>query len=243
MLIIPAIDLKGGACVRLRQGDMGESKVYDRDPVAVARRWEKEGARRLHVVDLDGAVSGTARHINLICEMIAACPGLEVQVGGGIRTVDTVKEYFIAGARRVVLGTRAIRAPEFTRRLCQDFPGRIIVGLDVRQGRPALEGWTQRSSDDVMQLAQEFAQMGVAALIYTDIDHDGMMDGLNIADTANLAEAVAVPVFASGGLRSLEDVRALCTAGSIAGVIAGRSLYEGTLDLGAALHLAAGENA
>lgn len=240
MLVIPAIDIKDGKCVRLRQGDMKEVTVFDDDPVAVAGRWVDAGAPRLHVVDLDGATSGRPVNATVIARIAAAHPDTPLQVGGGIRDEETVDAFLDAGVSWVIIGTRAVSAPHFVSDLCAEFPGHIMVGLDARDGRLATDGWSKLSRHDVVDIAQQFEEDGVEAIIYTDIERDGMMSGINIEATVRLAEAVRIPVIASGGVHTLEDVRRVGEAAGagIQGVITGRSLYEGTLDLAAALELA-----
>ncbi len=240
MLVIPAIDLKGGKCVRLRQGRMEEETVFSDNPLAVAQRWVDAGARRLHIVDLDGAIGGKPVHAPIITEITQQFPDLPVQIGGGIRDEDTVQTYLDCGVRFVILGTRAITQPHFVKDLCLEFPGHVIVGLDVKEGKVATAGWSKMSHHDLVDLAQHFENDGVAAIIYTDISRDGMMSGLNVAATVELAATIHTPVIAAGGVSKIEDIEALCKAGEegVAGVIAGRALYEKTLDLKAAQALA-----
>lgn len=240
MLIIPAIDLKDGKCVRLRQGRMDEQTVFSDDPVAVAEQWVEQGARRLHLVDLDGAVAGRPMNAEVIRAIAERCPQVPIQVGGGIRDAETVEAYLEAGVEFAIIGTKAVSAPHFVNDLCLEFPGHIIVGLDARDGKVAIDGWSKLSHHDVIDLAQHFEEDGVAAIVYTDISRDGMLSGLNVEATVALARAVHVPVIASGGVTSLEDIRALCAAAEdgIAGAITGRALYEGTLELGPAQTLA-----
>ncbi|WP_026186308.1 1-(5-phosphoribosyl)-5-[(5-phosphoribosylamino)methylideneamino]imidazole-4-carboxamide isomerase [Thioalkalivibrio thiocyanodenitrificans] len=240
MLVIPAIDLKDGKCVRLRQGKMDDATVFSDDPVEVAGRWLDAGARRLHVVDLDGAVSGEPRNAGIISEIVAKYPDLPVQVGGGIRDDDTVQVYLDAGVQWVIIGTKAVSAPHFVNDLCLEFPGRIIVGLDAKDGKVAIDGWSKLSNHDVVDMAMHFEQDGVAAIVYTDISRDGMMQGVNVDATVKLAQAVHVPVIASGGVTDLEDIRRLCAVSEegIDGVIVGRALYEGTIDLAEAQKVA-----
>ena len=233
MLVIPAIDLKGGKCVRLRQGRMNEETVFSDDPIAVARRWVAAGARRLHVVDLDGAATGKPVHTQMIAEIIRQFPGLTVQVGGGIRDEDAVQDCIDRGVNYVILGTRAITQPHVVKDLCLEFPGHIIVGLDVKDGRIAMAGWSKMSHHELMDLARHFENDGVAAIIHTDISRDGMMSGINVEATVKLAAAIHIPVIAAGGVNGINDVEALCKAGEegIVGVITGRALYENALDL------------
>ena len=240
MLMIPAIDLKEGRCVRLRQGRMADDTVFSDDPVAVAGRWRDAGARRLHLVDLDGAFAGEPRHAEVVRAITAAWPDLPLEVGGGIRDADTIAAYLEAGVSWAIIGTQAVRDPGFVRDACAAFPGRIIVGLDARDGRVAVEGWAESSEHDAIEFARGFADAGVAAIVYTDIGRDGMLEGVNVDATVRVARAAGVPVIASGGMKSLDDVRALAAANEpgIAGAILGRSLYEGTIDLAEAQQLA-----
>ena len=233
MLLIPAIDLKDGKCVRLRQGRMDDETVFSDDPVAVAGRWVAAGARRLHVVDLDGAFAGAPVNAEVIHRIAEAYPDLPIQVGGGIRDEETVVAYLEAGVRYVIIGTKAVTQPHFVNDLCMEFPGHVIVGLDAKDGQAAVDGWSKLSRHDAVELAQQFEQDGVEAIVYTDIGRDGMMTGVNVEATVRLAEAVHIPVIASGGVRNLDDVRALCAVADagIVGAITGRALYEGTLDL------------
>ncbi len=237
MLLIPAIDLKGGKCVRLRQGHMDDVTVFDDDPVAVARRWVEQGATRVHVVDLDGAVAGRPVNAKVIAAITAAVQGADVQVGGGIRDEDTIEAYLDAGVRYVILGTQAVNVPHFVGDACTEYPGHIIVGLDARDGKVAIDGWSKLSQHGVIDMAQHFERDGVEAIIYTDIGRDGMMRGVNVDSVVELARAVTVPVIASGGVTDLADIEALCAVASegVSGVVIGRALYEGSLDLPTAL--------
>ncbi|MEX2575100.1 MAG: 1-(5-phosphoribosyl)-5-[(5-phosphoribosylamino)methylideneamino]imidazole-4-carboxamide isomerase [Halofilum sp. (in: g-proteobacteria)] len=240
MLMIPAIDLKEGRCVRLRQGRMDDDTVFSDDPVAMAQRWQAAGARRLHLVDLDGAFAGEPRHAETIAAIARACPELPLEVGGGIRELETIDTYVAAGVTWAIIGTQAVRDPEFVSRACERHPGRIIVGLDARDGKVAIEGWAEASTHDAVDFARGFADAGVDGIIYTDIGRDGMLEGVNVDATVRVARAADVPVIASGGMTSLEDVRALASAGEsgIAGAIIGRALYEGSIDLTEAQRLA-----
>ena len=240
LLIIPAIDLKDGKCVRLRQGKMNEATVFSDDPVATAERWVKAGARRLHVVDLNGAVAGRPVNAEAIEAVVSAFPELPVQVGGGIRDEDTIQAYLDAGVRYVILGTKAVNAPHFVSDVCAEFPGHILVGLDAKDGKVAIDGWSKLSGHEVIDLAKKFQDMGVEAIIYTDIGRDGMMTGVNIEATVRLANAISIPVIASGGITDLDDIRRLCevTDSGVTGAITGRAIYEGTLDFAAAQKLA-----
>ncbi|MBI1195301.1 MAG: 1-(5-phosphoribosyl)-5-[(5-phosphoribosylamino)methylideneamino]imidazole-4-carboxamide isomerase [Gammaproteobacteria bacterium] len=234
MLLIPAIDIKGGQCVRLRQGRMDDDTVFSNDPVAMARRWAEAGARRLHVVDLDGATDGRPTNASLIHEIVEAIPDVPVQVGGGIRDDETIEAYLDAGVRYVIIGTAAVNQPHFVADVAVAYPGHIIVGLDARDGRVAIDGWSKLSHHDVIDIARHFEDDGVEAIIYTDISRDGMMQGVNVEATVALAQAIKIPVIASGGVSSEEDIRRLVAASGagIYGAILGRALYEGTLDLG-----------
>ncbi len=236
MLVIPAIDLKNGQCVRLRQGRMEDDTVFSDDPVAIAGDWVAQGARRLHLVDLDGAFAGEPRNAAVVKAICKAFPDVPVQIGGGIRTMEVAQAYIDAGVRWLIVGTVAVKDPEFVDQLCEKFPDHVIVGLDANNGYVATEGWAEASSVTAESLAKRFENIGVAAIVYTDIARDGMMQGVNLEATAALANAVSIPVIASGGVASIEDIRALCMLDGtgVAGTIAGRALYEGTLELNAA---------
>ncbi len=240
MLLIPAIDIKDGKCVRLKQGDMSQDTVYSDDPVGMAEKWVGAGARRLHLVDLNGASDGKPVNSRIIHEIAESCPEVPIQVGGGIRDEDTIQGYLDAGVRYVILGTKAVTAPHFVSDVCLEFPGHIIVGLDVRDGKVAIDGWSKLSRHDAIDLAQHFESDGVAAIVYTDIGRDGMMTGLNVASTVDFARELAIPVIASGGVTDLDDIRALCDVHTegIDGAITGRAIYEGTLDFSTAQNLA-----
>lgn len=236
--LIPAIDLKGGRCVQLRQGRMEDATEYGDDPVAMARDWVARGARRLHLVDLDGAFAGRPMNRDAVAGICAAVD-VPVEIGGGIRTQETVADYLDAGIRWTIIGTRAVREPEWVAELCRRFEGRIIVGIDARAGKVAAEGWAEATDVDATELARRFEDAGVAAIVYTDIERDGMLAGVNLDATVALAEAVSIPVIASGGVRDLDDVRRLdaaaaSTSGRLIGAISGSALYEGTLDFEAA---------
>jgi phosphoribosylformimino-5-aminoimidazole carboxamide ribotide isomerase len=233
MLLIPAIDLKEGHCVRLRQGRMEDNTVFSEDPVAMAAKWVEAGTKRLHMVDLDGAFAGSPVNAEVIHRVCEAFPDLDVQVGGGIRDEDTIQAYLEAGVRYVILGTKAINAPHFVGDVCAEFPGHIIVGLDAKDGKVAIDGWSKLSNHDVVDIAQQFEQDGVEAIIYTDISKDGMMQGFNAESTVNLARAINIPVIASGGVSSYDDVRRLCSCedDGVMGAIVGRAIYEGTIEL------------
>lgn len=239
MIILPAIDLKGGRCVRLLRGDMNTETVYGDDPLALGRRWVAEGARYLHVVDLDGAVSGRPRNAEAIA---ALCRALEVpiEVGGGIRTVERAAELLASGVDRVIFGTVALTHPEVVEEACRRFPGRIAVGIDARDGKVAVQGWTETSALGPVEVAQRAERAGVSRIIYTDIARDGTQQGVNVAATRALAEAISVPVIASGGVGSLADIEALlpCEPAGVEGVIVGRALYTGAVKLAEAIRLA-----
>ena len=232
MLLIPAIDLKDGKCVRLRQGRMDDDTVFSDDPLAVAERWVKAGARRLHIVDLNGALVGEPMNFQVIRAIAERYPELPIQVGGGIRDEDTIQAYLDVGVRYVIIGTKAVNAPHFVADICVEFPGHIIIGLDAKDGRVAIDGWSKLSNHNVIDLAQRFEKEGVEAIIYTDISRDGMMNGVNVEASVALARAISIPVIASGGITNLEDIRALCKVREegIMGAVVGRSIYEGTLD-------------
>ncbi len=233
MLIIPAIDIKDGQCVRLKQGDMNDATVFSEDPVGMAKHWLAEGARRLHVVDLDGAAAGKPKNEALIQRIVQAVgESIPVQLGGGIRDLDTIERYIDLGIAYVIIGTAAVKNPGFLQDACTAFPGHVIVGLDAKDGKVAVEGWSKMTGHDVTDLAKKFEDYGVESVIYTDIGRDGMLSGVNIDATVNLARALRIPVIASGGLTSLEDVKALCLVESegITAVITGRAIYQGTID-------------
>jgi len=232
MILIPAIDLKDGKCVRLEQGDMNTLTIFSDDPSAVADHWVEEGAKRLHIVDLDGAVKGEPMNADLINDIIEGHPDLPIQVGGGIRNANTVDIYIQAGVSYVIIGTQAIKEPQIISNLCAEFPTHVIVGLDAKDGKVATEGWSQLSNHNAIDMVQHFESDGVEAIIYTDIDRDGMMQGLNIKATAALAEKTNIPVIASGGIQNIDNVKKLAAKADagIVGAIIGRGLYEGTLD-------------
>jgi phosphoribosylformimino-5-aminoimidazole carboxamide ribotide isomerase len=235
VLIIPAIDLKDGRCVRLQQGRMDSATVFSDDPVAMARHWAGEGAKRLHIVDLNGAVAGRPKNEKVIRDMIAAVGDrLQIQLGGGIRDLDTIESYLDAGVTYIVVGTAAVKNPGFLSDACYAFPGHVIAGLDAKEGKVAVEGWSKMTGHDVVDLAKKFEEYGIEALVYTDIGRDGMLTGINIEATLRLAQATKTPIIASGGLNSVKDVQTVCeklVPEGIIGAIAGRALYEGKLDL------------
>jgi len=240
MLVIPAIDLKDGKCVRLRQGRMEDETVFSDDPVEVAQRWVDAGARRLHMVDLNGAFAGKPVNAAVIKAVAEAFPDLPIQVGGGIRDEDTVAAYLEAGVQYTIIGTKAVSTPHFINDLCLEFPGHILVGLDAREGKVAIDGWSKLSHHSAVDMARRFEQDGVEAIVFTDIGRDGMMTGVNVDSTVSLAQSITIPVIASGGITNMDDIRALCAVSDegIMGAITGRALYEGALDLAAAQELA-----
>ncbi|MGZ8157147.1 MAG: 1-(5-phosphoribosyl)-5-[(5-phosphoribosylamino)methylideneamino]imidazole-4-carboxamide isomerase [Burkholderiales bacterium] len=241
MLIIPAIDLKDGKCVRLKQGAMHEATVFSEDPAAIARHWLEQGARRLHVVDLNGAAAGRPKNESAI-KAIAAAVGdkMPVQLGGGIRDLDTIERYLDDGVSFVIIGTAAVKTPGFLHDACTAFAGHVLVALDAKDGKVAVDGWSKMTGHDVGDLARKFQDYGVEAIIYTDIGRDGMLTGVNIDATVALARKLSVPVIASGGITDLEDVKALCAVESegITGAITGRAVYQGTLNFAEAQKLA-----
>jgi len=232
MLLIPAIDLKDGCCVRLRQGRMDDETVFSDDPVQMAERWISEGARRLHLIDLNGAFAGEPVNGDAIRAIAAGYPNLPIQVGGGIRDEATIDAYLDAGVSFCIIGTQAVKEPELVTRACKAFPGHVIVGLDAKDGQVAIKGWAEITEQRVEDLAKRFEDDGVSAIVYTDIGRDGMMTGPNVEATRALAEAISIPVIASGGITELDDVRALCavSGSGITAAITGRAIYEGTLD-------------
>jgi phosphoribosylformimino-5-aminoimidazole carboxamide ribotide isomerase len=238
VILFPAIDLKDGLCVRLQQGDVARMTVFNRDPPAQALAFETEGFEYLHIVDLDGAFSGKPMNAAAV-ERILEAVSIPVQLGGGIRDTATVEAWLEKGVTRVIIGTAAVRDPPFVKQAARDYPGRVAVGLDARDGKGAVQGWAQTSDLSALELARRFEDVGVAAIIYTDIARDGLLTGLNLDATIALAEAVSIPVIASGGLASIEDVRQLVSARArkLAGAIAGRALYDGRLDAKEALRL------
>ena len=234
MILYPAIDLKDGACVRLRRGDMDDATVFNDDPGAQAREFAAAGCEWIHVVDLNGAFEG--KPVNgAAVDAILAAVDVPVQLGGGIRSLESATDWLGRGVRRIVLGTAAVKDPDMVREACKRWPGRVAVGIDVRGGFVAVEGWAEQSTLTVFDLAARFADAGVAAIVYTDIDRDGMMQGVNVDATADLAGATPIPVIASGGIASSDDLRALRDRGTIAGAISGRALYDGRIDLATAL--------
>ncbi|MCH4246666.1 1-(5-phosphoribosyl)-5-[(5-phosphoribosylamino)methylideneamino]imidazole-4-carboxamide isomerase [Acinetobacter populi] len=231
MLIIPAIDLKDGKCVRLKQGRMEDDTVFSDDPVATAQHWVNEGARRLHLVDLNGAFAGTPIHKPVVEAIAKAQPELPIQIGGGIRSLETIEHYLDAGVSFVIIGTKAVKEPEFVEQACKQFAGHIIVGIDAKDGLVATDGWANVTDVKAVDLAKRFADAGVSSIVYTDIARDGMMQGVNVEQTVHLAEYCGLPVIASGGVTNLDDVRHLKGHKGILGAITGRAIYEGSLNL------------
>jgi phosphoribosylformimino-5-aminoimidazole carboxamide ribotide isomerase len=237
MLLIPAIDIKDGQCVRLKQGDMDQTTVFSEDPAAMARSWVDKGARRLHLVDLNGAFAGKPQNLSAVKAILRAVGDeIPVQLGGGIRDLDTIEYYLDAGLRYVIIGTAAVKNPGFLKDACSAFGGHVIVGLDAKDGKVATDGWSKLTGHEVVDLAKKFEDWGVESIIYTDIGRDGMLTGINIEATVQLARALTIPVIASGGLSSMADIEALCAVEDegIEGVIAGRAIYSGELDFAAA---------
>ncbi|NND66936.1 MAG: 1-(5-phosphoribosyl)-5-[(5-phosphoribosylamino)methylideneamino]imidazole-4-carboxamide isomerase [Halioglobus sp.] len=239
MLIIPAIDLKDGQCVRLRQGLMDDSTVFSDDPVAMAARWVDAGCRRLHLVDLNGAFAGEPVNGEVVTAIAKAYPDLPIQIGGGIRNLETIEHYVNAGVSYVIIGTKAVKEPAFVAAACTAFPGKVIVGLDAKDGLVATDGWAEVSDVQATDLAKQFEADGVSAIVYTDIARDGMMQGVNVDATVTMAQASSIPVIASGGITNIEDIRALAAVAhkGICGAITGRAIYEGTLDVAEAQQL------
>ncbi len=241
MQLIPAIDLKNGQCVRLKQGLMEQATVFSDSPAQTAEHWYKQGARRLHLVDLDGAFAGEPKNFPAIKDILAAVSQhIPVQLGGGIRDLQTIEKYLDLGLTDVIIGTAAVKNPAFVREACREFAGHIIVGLDAKDGMVAIDGWATVTDYHVIDLGKEFENDGVNSIIYTDIGRDGMMSGVNIEATVKLAQNLLIPVIASGGLTNLDDIRALCAVEheGVAGAITGRAIYEGSIDFAQAQTLA-----
>jgi len=236
VLLIPAIDLKDGQCVRLRQGRMEDDTVFSNNPVEMATRWVEAGGRRLHLVDLNGAFAGEPVNGEVIRAIAAAHPAVPIQVGGGIRDEATIEAYLKAGVSYCIIGTQAVKEPDFVARACKAFPGHVIVGLDAKDGMVAINGWAEVTDQEVTELARRFEHDGVSAIVYTDIGRDGMMSGVNVDATVKLAQALRIPVIASGGIASIKDVTDLCAVQDegIMGAITGRAIYEGKLEFGKA---------
>ncbi len=236
MLLIPAIDLKDGHCVRLIQGDMDQSTTFGEDPAAMAAKWLDAGARRLHLVDLNGAFAGQPKNLSAIKSILKEVDGeIPVQLGGGIRDLDTIERYIDLGIEYLIIGTAAVKNPGFLQDACSAFPGHIIVGLDAKDGKVAIDGWSKLTGQDVIETAKRFEDWGVESIIYTDIGRDGMLSGINIDATVKLAQSLKIPVIASGGLAGMADIEALCKvqAEGVEGVICGRAIYPGDLDFAA----------
>ena len=236
MLLIPAIDLKDGHCVRLIQGDMDQSTTFGEDPAAMATKWLEAGARRLHLVDLNGAFAGQPKNLSAIKSILKVVDGeIPVQLGGGIRDLDTIERYIDLGIEYLIIGTAAVKNPGFLQDDCSAFPGHIIVGLDAKDGKVAIDGWSKLTGQDVIETAKRFEGWGVESIIYTDIGRDGMLTGINVDATVKLAQALKIPVIASGGLAGMADIEALCAVESegVEGVICGRAIYTGDLDFAA----------
>ncbi|MFM1866506.1 MAG: 1-(5-phosphoribosyl)-5-[(5-phosphoribosylamino)methylideneamino]imidazole-4-carboxamide isomerase [Methylophilaceae bacterium] len=240
MQVIPAIDLKEGKCVRLKQGLMDQATIFSEHPAEMAKLWKSKGARRLHLVDLDGAFAGQQKNLSAIKEVIQEMGDIPIQLGGGIRNLDAVENLINIGIDSVIIGTAAITNPGFLHEACFAFPGQVIVGLDAKDGEVAINGWAKLTGHSVFEMAKKFEDYGVASIIYTDIGRDGMLQGINIDATVKLAENGNVPIIASGGLSDIKDIENLCAVANVGikGVIAGRSIYEGTLDFEKANQLA-----
>lgn len=237
MILIPAIDLKDGHCVRLKQGDMDQATTFGEDPAAMARNWFDKGARRLHLVDLNGAFAGKPQNFGAIKAILNEVGSdIPVQLGGGIRDLDTIEKYIDAGLQYVIIGTAAVKNPGFLKDACTAFAGHIIVGLDAKDGKVATDGWSKMTGHEVVDLGKKFEDWGVESIIYTDIGRDGMLSGINIDATVKLAQALTIPVIASGGLSNMADIEQLCAveAEGVEGVICGRAIYSGDLDFAAA---------
>lgn len=232
MIIIPAIDLKDGQCVRLRKGIMEDTTVFSNNPTEMASKWVSEGARRLHLVDLNGAFEGKPINADCVNEITKSFPNLPVQIGGGIRDLQTANAYIEAGISYLIIGTMAVTNPDFVEKLCDEFPNKIIVGLDANNGLVATDGWAKQTDIDVIELSKKYEQYGVNSIVYTDIARDGMMQGVNVEATANLAKKTSIPIIASGGITNLDDIAALLKNAhyGIMGAITGRAIYEGQLD-------------
>lgn len=234
-VIIPAIDLKDGKCVRLKQGRMEDNTVFSDDPLAMANRWIREGARRLHLVDLNGAFDGEPVHKSVVANIVKAHPHLPIQLGGGIRTLSVIEHYLDTGLTYIIIGTKAVEEPAFVEQACREFAGHIIVGIDAKDGMVATHGWAKVTDIKAVELAKRFADAGVSSIVYTDIARDGMMQGVNVEQTIHLAQQGGLPIIASGGVTDISDIHHLKPyAQYLEGIITGRAIYEGTLDLGEA---------
>jgi phosphoribosylformimino-5-aminoimidazole carboxamide ribotide isomerase len=232
MILIPAIDLKDGKCVRLKQGVMEDSTIFSDNPLEVAQNWVQQGAKRLHLVDLNGAFAGKPVNLDIVTQITQTFPKVPVQIGGGIRTLEIAQHYIDAGVKYLIIGTKAITDPEFVIQLCKQFPEQIIVGLDANNGLVATDGWATQTNENVVDVAHKFEDYGVQSIIYTDIARDGMMQGVNIEATDYLASQTTIPIIASGGITTIDDVIGLkeTNNSNIVGAITGRAIYEGTLD-------------
>ena len=233
MKIIPAIDIQNGNCVRLRQGDFAQETIFDKNPLNIAQKWVDEGAERLHLVDLDGARLGSPINLDIISSICKKFPNIPIQIGGGIRDLKTAENYLLAGATYIIIGTKAVEEPKFVKELCKIFPGNIIVGVDAKNGEVATDGWESVSDKNVIELSREFENIGVSEIVYTDIEKDGMMKGLNMDATLNLAKSVNIPIIASGGVSCLDDIKKMkpYVGSGISGIIIGRALYEKTITI------------
>ena len=233
MKIIPAIDIQNGNCVRLRQGDFSRETIFNNSPLDIAEKWVKDGAQRLHIVDLDGARLGEAINIDLISKICKTFPSIPVQIGGGIRDIETARKYFHAGASFIIIGTKAVEDPNFVKDLCSEFHKKIIIGIDAKNGEVATEGWVSNSKVNAISLSKKFEDFGVSEIVYTDIEKDGMMGGLNIEATVDLAKEINIPVIASGGVSSNDDLKKIINYEKfgISGVIVGRALYENKINI------------
>jgi phosphoribosylformimino-5-aminoimidazole carboxamide ribotide isomerase len=233
MKIIPAIDIQNGNCVRLKQGDFSQETIFHNNPVDMAQKWINEGAERLHIVDLDGARLGNPVNISIVSNICKEFPDIPIQIGGGIRDLKTAENYLLAGARFIIIGTKAVEDPNFVKLLCDKFPGKVIIGVDAKNGEVAIKGWKSISKKNAVKLSQEFEDYGVTEIIYTDIEKDGMMKGLNISATVDLAKNVNIPIIASGGVSCIDDIHKIGTyvESGISGVIIGRALYEKKINI------------
>ena len=233
MKIIPAIDIQNGNCVRLKQGDFAQETIFDKNPLNIAQKWVDEGAERLHLVDLDGARLGSPINLDIISSICKKFPNIPIQIGGGIRDLKTAENYLLAGATYIIIGTKAVEEPKFVKELCKIFPGNIIVGVDAKNGEVATDGWESVSDKNVIELSKEFENIGVSEIVYTDIEKDGMMKGLNMDATLNLAKSVNIPIIASGGVSCLDDIKKMkpYVGSGISGIIIGRALYEKTITI------------
>ena len=233
MKIIPAIDIQNGNCVRLRQGDFAQETIFDKNPLNIAQKWVDEGAERLHLVDLDGARLGSPINLDIISSICKKFPNIPIQIGGGIRDLKTAENYLLAGATYIIIGTKAVEEPKFVKELCKIFPGNIIVGVDAKNGEVATDGWESVSDKNVIELSREFENIGVSEIVYTDIEKDGMMKGLNMDATKKKKKSVNIPIIASGGVSCLDDIRKMkpYVGSGISGIIIGRALYEKTITI------------